>query len=1180
MGRLQLVLAYACILTPPALVAQECSFHLTAEIPLAPFGGIPFIVDLNRDGQAEVLWLQSPGLFHSKVFDVAPWLGKFTPEERAHFCLTATDAAGKVLWQVGAPWAGERPFVTHCAERALDCADLDGDGTVEVVCVRRDELLVLNGETGEIERSATLPADNGQIVRLAHTGPGAADWTILVKNSESAYPPHEYANPAWFYDTQLNLLRTADFLGAGHAPRACDVDGDGLDEFLIGYNLVDNTLETVWSFKPVEDAAWDAAEMHVDFIDVGEVDRRLCAAMAASDTTYLFDLRSGELLWKHGGVHPQSCKIGRVDPSTPGNQVVVFNKRADIQLFDETGTELWRIMPPRNFPLGEAAPCQRQAFHTFDPLTLLPGVGAGGADLLIFSDAGWPYVIGPDGQRCLEFPYTPNAAQDWGEVPGRPDDYGYGFYVRAANFDGDPELEILINDRRFAWVYEAEHAPQETPAPRSDGSVLNADLENYTDGVVQALNAGVRWLGDPFSNLDEGQVEITRGFAFEGGRCAAAATEREEQIGRIRFQPRFDAPGLDGHAVAESCFLVAQRSASARLLPADLKDFVVWSAEDRAGQPFGITILANGSAETGLYQLDVVHGCRRDVPVASTARTDRVRFDLKQTEWLRIILQHEAATGPVHLWTGPPDHETYAGAFPAVVARSPSARLTLRTIEVGDTSTKNRRGAGCWDNLRVGFALKPGAAGAPPEPKLRDLREEAPALEAPIRVGREKQLFIDNAFIESMSGLTRTFHAAVRHPANPLLVPETPWEVNGTWFVPFDVLRESAASPLRLWYGAYRKSENKLTHTCLAESQDGVAWTRPNLGLLEFEGSKENNIVWQGRGLKPNFDPLDPDPARRYKGMMRSDAFTPMYSPDGIHWTEGPRPVISQAYDATTFHYDPIGKKWIAAVKMFKDGKRARGYAESSDYEHWSDTCLMLVADERDAPQDELYALRLFRYESVYLGLLKVYHVATDRCDIQLAISRDAKHWERPDRVPFLANSPEVGAYDYGNLDAASDPLLINGQLCFFYGGRSGLHNAPPEITSGSLCAATLRPDGFVSLDAGTEPGTLTTKPLLLEGGTLYVNVNAANGTLRAEVLDPTTGAPLPGYSLTDFGPITEDETRFPVLRNCVFTSPTPRSTLSGQSRVAVLEGANGDGERRKKRREPPLPGLRSRKTC
>ena len=51
----------------------------------------------------------------------------------------------------------------------------------------------------------------------------------------------------------------------------------------------------------------------------------------------------------------------------------------------------------------------------------------------------------------------------------------------------------------------------------------------------------------------------------------------------------------------------------------------------------------------------------------------------------------------------------------------------------------------------------------------------------------------------------------------------------------------------------------KATHrevTCYAESKDGITWTKPELGLFEFDGSKANNIVWDGGRTSHNFTPF------------------------------------------------------------------------------------------------------------------------------------------------------------------------------------------------------------------------------------------------------------------------------------------------------------------------------------
>ncbi len=470
---IRLLAASACALLacltipgPAAGEAQTPGFLLKREIAIEPFGGIPFCADLDGDGHEDVLWLQAAGIFSSKVFDNHPISKRVTQAEREHFCLTATDAGGKILWQIGKPWQGERPFVTHCAERSIDFADLDADGKLEAVCIRHSQLLVIDAASGNVKRSVDLPADNAQIVVLGHTGAEPTDWTILVKSTESTYKPHEYANPAWFYDTSLRLLKTGDYRGAGHIPLAIDTDGDGRDEFIIGFSLIDHDLRTVWSFQSVPADKWNPGEMHVDDHAVGRFDGRLCIAYAASNESFLIDAADGKLVWRRDGVHPQDCQVGRFLPGDPSNQVFIRNKRAYNQLFDGRGKQLWRVEPPDYFPLGRAAAC-KQGFHLLDPSNVLPGAGPQKTDLLIYSDGGWPYALDGRGQKVDMFAPPPNSAQDWGKVPGRPDDYGYGYYVRPTDFDGDGRPEVMISDRRFAWFYTAADHSAEAKAEQT-----------------------------------------------------------------------------------------------------------------------------------------------------------------------------------------------------------------------------------------------------------------------------------------------------------------------------------------------------------------------------------------------------------------------------------------------------------------------------------------------------------------------------------------------------------------------------------------------------------------------------------------------------------------------------------------------------------------------------------------
>src|SRR5439155_21891579 len=97
----------------------------------------------------------------------------------------------------------------------------------------------------------------------------------------------------------------------------------------------------------------------------------------------------------------------------------------------------------------------------------------------------------------------------------------------------------------------------------------------------------------------------------------------------------------------------------------------------------------------------------------------------------------------------------------------------------------------------------------------------------------------------------------------------------------------------------------KETHrevTCYAESKDGLRWTKPNLGLFEFAGSKENNIVWDGTG-RHNFTPFrdanpKATPDARYKALASTrGGLLAFKSADGIRWKlMADRPVITKAH--------------------------------------------------------------------------------------------------------------------------------------------------------------------------------------------------------------------------------------------------------------------------------------------
>ena len=87
-----------------------------------------------------------------------------------------------------------------------------------------------------------------------------------------------------------------------------------------------------------------------------------------------------------------------------------------------------------------------------------------GQDLIVYNEAGWPYVIDGQGNRRVEFPCPENSRQSnsfkiYGypcyddNPPHRPDDWGYGYYTRVHDIDCDGKEEVIIYDRKHCWIY-------------------------------------------------------------------------------------------------------------------------------------------------------------------------------------------------------------------------------------------------------------------------------------------------------------------------------------------------------------------------------------------------------------------------------------------------------------------------------------------------------------------------------------------------------------------------------------------------------------------------------------------------------------------------------------------------------------------------------------------------------
>jgi hypothetical protein len=397
------------------------------------------------------------------------------------------------------------------------------------------------------------------------------------------------------------------------------------------------------------------------------------------------------------------------------------------------------------------------------------------------------------------------------------------------------------------------------------------------------------------------------------------------------------------------------------------------------------------------------------------------------------------------------------------------------------------------------------------------------------------------------------------------LVFDRPWEGNscGAYSTVF-----VDAGRYRMYYQAAHQTllGEPAAHPafmCYAESFDGIRWVKPKLGLFEFAGSKENNIIWRdlgAEGLSP-FRDLNPTctPEARYKAIGAGQdgqgrtALVALRSADGVHWFRMHKTplALSGAFDSQNLAFwDALRGEYRLFFRDFREGRRDIRTARSKDFLNWSTPEWL---DYPAAPPQQLYTNQVqpyYRAPHIYFGFPTRY---TERgwCDSLRALP-DLEH-----RKKRSATSNREGM-------ALTDGLLMTSRdgrtfhrwdeafLCpglrgtdnWVYGDnyvgwgmvetKASIADAPDEIslyategywmTPSKLRRFTLRKDGFVSMHAPFAGGQFTTKPITVQGSRLTLNFStSAAGAIRVEIQD-VAGKPLQGLALSECSEVFGDD--------------------------------------------------------
>ena len=394
-------------------------------------------------------------------------------------------------------------------------------------------------------------------------------------------------------------------------------------------------------------------------------------------------------------------------------------------------------------------------------------------------------------------------------------------------------------------------------------------------------------------------------------------------------------------------------------------------------------------------------------------------------------------------------------------------------------------------------------------------------------------------------------------------VVENPWEAGG--IAPIKIVHQDDV--LKMWYRC--TGENGTNYIAFAESDDGFSWRRPALSLVEYDGSKTNNLLHDTEYFDMYSVFRDPSapPEQRYKSTiprgrhyvngrpdpnMSRDQFTKMrdamqhegfgadqikqklelrqvifgaVSPDGLRWTvleEPLRDLGSRTLDGEySVHYDEARAEYVAYHRGTWERRRSIRRSTAKRFDEWNEPQFVFMPDPQDPIDVDVYGAGYCRYpgRELHLMFLPFYHRSTSTVDIQLATSRDGLLWSRPQRVPIIQRG------EYGCVYSLPDLVPLNDEEwgLMFMGtpGRHDFRTGPRDDSPGKPAQwrwATWKRERLVALQAEGE-ARFTTVQRECTGAELRINYETeTGGWVRVELVHPPVTPPQPVEPFPEFG--------------------------------------------------------------
>lgn len=481
-----------------------------------------------------------------------------------------------------------------------------------------------------------------------------------------------------------------------------------------------------------------------------------------------------------------------------------------------------------------------------------------------------------------------------------------------------------------------------------------------------------------------------------------------------------------------------------------------------------------------------------------------------------------------------------------------------------------------------------------------------------IDLGGETFLFIDEWGIDRLEGAQLTVHPP--RVGGTVFRNEKPWEQIEAYTTVIDdgsglyklYYLNNITGPLTIQRAdeelLVREDGGDVWQYCVATSRDGVHWERPNLGRIEWDGSKANNICFQYmHGGSAFYDPHDPDPSKRYKFFCAPRGYPrplslPAYlytSADGLHWSEG-TPVMRFIIDSQpVLQFDHNIGKYVAYLRSHLGGRhvvRAVTEAPSKPWPYKSNRNptradlireeaifpgqeypVVMAADATDPPLTDIYNSQVFIYpwaHRVYLAFPTVFYKhAGPRAflsqglpgagagEVQLAVSRDGINWKRYRRPAYLKSGRYQDRYSYWSW--IFQGMIRRPDRIYQYGILRPYGHSETQFVDDAIDTVTPKDPAkrdFILLEQGVDRfvavrfdytgGRLLTDPIIFQGNRLILNVNtSAAGHGRVGIVQ-ADASPLPGFTADECELINGDW----LAKTVAWSSTADVGSLAGQT--------------------------------